>query len=239
MASAATPTGALRTMPDRTLNHFSFLRFSRAHGELTSEARQEVHGALLQGLRKAAERVEIYQVFPARGDVDILVWCSRSGDEPDALASFLTAFARAANPHRRYFATTDTLFGLTRPSPYVPGKKPTGIDPLEGERQRYLTVYPFVKTAGWYAMSREARQGMMNEHIKMGREYPEVDQMLLYSFGLQDQEFVVVYEMEEVGRYLQLVNDLRSSEGRRFTERDTPITTGIYHPAEETLALWQ
>lgn len=226
-------------MADRTLNHFTFLRFSQTHAELVPEARAAVHDELLASLRKAAQRVEIYQVFPARGDVDVLVWCSGPGDEPEALATFLTAFARALNPFRRYLTATDTLFGLTRPSPYVPGKKPAGIDPLEGERQRYLTVYPFVKTHGWYAMSREARQGMMNEHIKVGREYPEVDQMLLYSFGLQDQEFVVVYEMEDLGRYLQLVNELRSTEGRRFTERDTPITTAVYHPAEETLALWR
>ncbi len=226
-------------MPDRTLNHFTFLRFSQAHAELSTQARQEIHTDLLAALRKAAERVEIYQVFPARGDVDVLVWCACSGDGPEALASFLTAFAQAINPFRRYLNATDALFGLTRPSPYVPGKKPSGINPLEGNRQRYLTVYPFVKTSGWYAMSREARQGMMNEHIKIGREYQEVDQMLLYSFGLQDQEFVVVYEMEDITGYLQLVNELRSCEGRRFTERDTPITTGIYHPAEETLALWR
>lgn len=226
-------------MPDRTLNHFTLLRFSQAHAELTQAERKEVHGELITALRQTAERVEIYQVFPARGDVDVLLWCSCGGDEAEALATFLAGFARTVNPLRRYFTVTETYFGLTRPSPYVPGKKPTGIDPLQGQRQRYLTVYPFVKSAGWYAMSREARQGMMNEHIKIGREYPEVDQMLLYSFGLQDQEFVVVYEMKDVTRYLQLVNDLRSSEGRRFTARDTPITTGVYHPAEETLALWQ
>ena len=39
-------------------------------------------------------------------------------------------------------------------------------------------------------MDRETRQGMMNEHIRVGRQYPEISQLLLYSTGLQDQEFV-------------------------------------------------
>jgi chlorite dismutase len=87
-------------------------------------------------------------------------------------------------------------------------------------------------------MSREARQGMMNEHIRIGKQYTEIGQLLLYSFGLQDQEFVVVYEMEDLTLFSQLVHELRSTEGRRFTERDTPLHMAIYHPAEETLALF-
>jgi chlorite dismutase len=87
-------------------------------------------------------------------------------------------------------------------------------------------------------MGREARQGMMNEHIRIGKQYPEITQLLLYSFGLQDQEFIVVYETDDLSQFSDLVYDLRSSEARRYTERDTPVFTAIYHPAEETLGLW-
>lgn len=88
-------------------------------------------------------------------------------------------------------------------------------------------------------MSREARQGMMNEHIRIGKQYKEIKQLLLYSFGVQDQEFVVVYEMDDLHQFSDLVNELRSSEARRYTLRDTPLHTAIYHPAEETFALWK
>jgi chlorite dismutase len=100
-------------------------------------------------------------------------------------------------------------------------------------------MYPFVKTVEWYMMSKEARQGMMNQHIRIGKQYPEITQLLLYSFGLQDQEFIVVYEMDDLSRFSDLVYELRSSEARRYTERDTPLITAIYHPAEETLAAWE
>jgi chlorite dismutase len=88
-------------------------------------------------------------------------------------------------------------------------------------------------------MGREARQGMMNEHIRIGKQYEDITQLLLYSFGVQNQEFVVVYEMDDLTRFSDLVNELRSVEGRRYTERDTPLHLGMYHPAEETLALWE
>ncbi|MDQ5853823.1 MAG: chlorite dismutase family protein, partial [Chloroflexota bacterium] len=69
-------------------------------------------------------------------------------------------------------------------------------------------------------------------------QYPEIKQLLLYSFGLQDQEFVVVYETDDLMHFSDLVNELRGTEARRYTERDTPIFSAVYHPAEETLALY-
>ena len=63
---------------------------------------------------------------------------------------------------------------------------------------------------------------------------------LIYHYdGVQDQEFIVVYETDDLPRFSDLVNELRSTDGRRYTLRDTPLHTALYHPAEETLALWR
>ncbi len=110
---------------------------------------------------------------------------------------------------------------------------------MSDERRQYLIVYPFVKTTDWYLMGQESRQGMMNEHIRIGKEYTQITQLLLYSVGLQNQEFVVVYETDELARFSSLVNDLRATEGRRYTERDTPLHTAMHAPAEEVLALFR
>ena len=88
-------------------------------------------------------------------------------------------------------------------------------------------------------MSRESRQGMMNEHIRIGKQYEEIKQLLLYSFGLQDQEFVVVYETDDLLRFSDLVNELRDTEARRYTLKDTPVYTAIYHAAPQAMALWK
>ena len=88
-------------------------------------------------------------------------------------------------------------------------------------------------------IGKDARQGMMNEHIRIGKQYEDITQLLLYSTGLQDQEFVVVYETDNLPRFSDLVTELRSQEARPYTLRDTPVHTALYHPAEETLALWR
>lgn len=79
---------------------------------------------------------------------------------------------------------------------------------------------------------------MMNDHIRIGKQYTDVSQMLLYSYGLQDQEFVVVYEMDCLERFSELVAELRSSPGRAFTLRDTPVVTCAWHPAGEVLGVF-
>ena len=48
----------------------------------------------------------------------------------------------------------------------------------------YLVVYPFTKSTDWYLLGKEARQGVMNEHMRVGHDYPTVRQALAYSFGL-------------------------------------------------------
>ena len=94
-----------------------------------------------------------------------------------------------------------------------------------------------MKTIEWYLMSKEARQGLMNEHMRIGHEFTDVRQMLIYTTGLDDQEFVVAYETERLERQQELVIALRSTESRRYTLRDTPIFTAIHRPLDAALAL--
>lgn len=223
----------------RTLNHFSLFSFKDAYWTLSSSERHEAGEGWLAGLREAAKRTDLYQTFPARDSGDILVWSALPAEENCDASNFFQRYARAVNPHRQYLHSELTLWGFTKPSIYSRGRSAQEIDPFAAERKTYFIAYPFVKTIEWYLMSRDARQGMMNEHIRMGHQHPEITQLLLYSFGLQDQEFIVCYETEDLVDFSDLVMELRSSEARRYTERDTPIVTAVHHPAEETLALFQ
>ncbi|MGH2456063.1 MAG: chlorite dismutase family protein, partial [Candidatus Limnocylindria bacterium] len=67
--------------------------------------------------------------------------------------------------------------------------------------------------------------------------YPQVRQLLAYSFGLDDQEFVVAYETDDLVAFQDLVRELRETESRRSTLRDTPIITGIHRPLAEALEM--
>ena len=101
--------------------------------------------------------------------------------------------------------------------------------------RKYLIVYPFLKTHEWYQQSMEERQRIMKEHFVIGHRYPEVKISTAYSFGLDDQEFVLGFETDEPARFLDLVEELRSSEARPYTLRDTPIFTCVNKPLKACL----
>ncbi len=223
----------------RTLSHLALYAFREDYWRLGQAARAEFHQAWLEGLREASEALHVYQVFPSEAGADVLVWCAAPVQESCDTARFFEMYAQATTPFRLLLEPATALWGYTRPSQYTKTRSAQELDPFSASRAAYLVVYPFVKTTEWYLMSRETRQGMMNEHIKIGKQYPEVRQLLLYSAGLQDQEFVVVYEMDDLQRFSGLVSELRSTQGRAYTLRDTPVHTAVYHPAEETLALFR
>jgi chlorite dismutase len=221
----------------RTLNHYSLISFKESYWSLSAEERQQFHRTWLNGLCAAAQKVDIFQA--TESGIDLIVWSALAAEERGDTARFFERLARANNPYRHLIDLKDSLWGFTRPSQYSKARSKQEIDPFAETRKTYLIIYPFSKTTDWYLMSREARQGMMNEHIRIGKSYEEISQLLLYSFGLQNQEFVVVYETDDLARFSDLVNELRDTEARRFTLRDTPLHTAIYHPAEETLSLWK
>jgi len=223
----------------RTLNHFALFSFKDPYFHSDRPARKAFHSEWLSSLRRVTRQVGIYQVYPAQGETDLLVWCSLEAEQQVAAARFFTQFTQATNPHRRLIELRQSLWGFTRPSQYTKSRSNQEIDPFDTQHKTYLVVYPFFKKTEWYLMSREARQGMMNQHIRIGKQYPSICQLLLYSFGLQDQEFIVIYETDDLVQFSDLVYELRDSDARRFTLRDTPVFTAIYHPAEETLALWE
>jgi chlorite dismutase len=228
-------------MPEQTprwFNHFSFFSFREPYFAFPSAERKQLLADWLKNLRQTSQSVEVYQVYPTQANADILVWSVMEANDVNQAGRFFTQFAAATNPFRHLVHPTNILWGYTQPSQYTKTRSNQEIDPFNSPRTPYLIIYPFVKTISWYLMSREARQGLMNEHIHLGKQYPEIKQLLLYSFGLQDQEFIVAYETADLIQFSNLVYELRSSEARRYTERDTPLFTAIYHQPEETLNLW-
>ncbi len=221
----------------RTLNHYSLISFKESYWTLSTKEREEFQKNWLNGLCTAAQKVDIFQ--STEFGVDLIVWSALKVNDRQDPANFFDKFARANAPYRHLINLNESLWGFTRPSQYSKARSKQEIDSFAETRQPYLVIYPFSKTTEWYLMSRESRQGMMNEHIRIGKQYDDISQLLLYSFGLQNQEFVVVYETDDLARFSDLVNELRDTEARRYTLRDTPLHTAIYHPAEETLNLWR
>src|SRR5258708_10968918 len=137
-----------------------------------------------------------------------------------------------------YLRETHAFLSMTKRSIYV-GKNARGAhDPrlvITPEDKKYLFVYPFVKTRSWYALPVGDRKRMMNEHIRLGLTFPSVSLNTTYSFGLDDQEFVVAFETDVISDFLDLVQQLRETEASRYTLRDTPMFTCVAQPLHEIL----
>jgi len=170
-----------------------------------------------------------YTMVGLQPGVDLVLW--RMAPSLEALEESAAAALRCGMG--TWMSVKESFLGLIQPSQYV--KKPTPQEQslFSGERSRYLVVYPFTKSADWYLLEKEERQRVMNEHMKVGHAYPQVRQLLAYSFGLDDQDFVVAYETDDLAAFGELVRALRSTESRRSTVRDTPILAGIHRPLGE------
>jgi len=138
-----------------------------------------------------------------------------------------------------YLREVNSMLSMTKRSVYV-GKNARGaahdprlvIAPLD---KKYLFVYPFVKTRPWYALPMEDRSRMMKQHIAVGLKYPSVTINTTYSYGLDDQEFVVAFETDSITDFLDLVEELRYTEASMYTLRDTPMYTCTAEPLDEIL----
>ena len=178
-----------------------------------------------------------YSLVGMRGDCDFMLW--RISYE---LPQFQEMSAKLlATDLGKYLTTPYSYLAMTKRSTYVREHKHADQEGtrlrLTPGKFRYLFVYPFVKTRAWYRLTQQARQGMMNEHIEIGHKYPTVRLNTTYSFGLDDQEFVVAFETDKPGDFLDLVMELRHAETSNYTLRDTPIFTCVHRELREVLDL--
>ncbi len=217
----------------RQIVKFSFYRVDPAWRRLPVAEREAGKEAFCRAVESFAGRLHVrsYSLVGTRGDADLLLW--QIGDRIEDIRELATAILRT--PMGPFLSMPYSYLAMTRRSVYVSpeeGQRRTVIHPSES---RYLFVYPFVKTRQWYALPLEERQAMMDEHIAIGRRYPSVKLNTTYSFGLDDQEFVVAFETDEPADFLDLVMELRETRASAYTLRDTPIFTCIAMGLKEAL----
>lgn len=183
-------------------------------------------------LGEFAGRVSLsgYSLVGTRGDADLLLWMvSPTLEAINELHAQLNRTRLAA-----YLTMPYSYLAMTRRSPYVADHRHEGQEGAAATMRivgrKYLFVYPFVKTHEWYQLPQAERQELMNEHFVIGHQYPEVKISTAYSFGLDDQEFVLGFETDDPGSFLDLVMALRESKARPYTLQDTPIFSGISKP---------
>ena len=221
----------------RQFVNFAFYKLDPAFRRLSAEEKQAAREEFLAAAtpRREGMIALTYSTVGMRPEVDFLLW--RISDVPDRFQDHIQAINKTRVGG--YLSTPINFLSMTKRSMYVDKLDPfhtaesrTHIIP--GKR-KYLFVYPFVKTRDWYLLPLEERQAIMDVHIKVGNEYPSVKLNTTYSFGLDDQDFVVAFETDKPEDFLDLVMKLRETQSSKYTQRDTPIVTCIQVPMEKVL----
>jgi chlorite dismutase len=176
-----------------------------------------------------------YSLVGIRGDCDFLLW--RTAWDIEAMQDMGAQLNHTALAP--YYTLPYSYLAMKRPSQYVQEHRHEAQEgsstTFEPSGAPYFIVYPFLKTREWYLLSKEDRQGMMNAHFEVGHKYPTVRINTAYSFGLDDQEFLISFEATELSDFLELVMELRGTQGSRYTLRDTPIFTSVAKDLRATL----
>lgn len=221
----------------RMFVQFAFYKVEAAWRRLPEEERRRDKADFACAVEEAADEMMVrsYSLVGIRGDVDFLLWNAA----PD-IEQFQKHGSRLLNTGIGRWATQPySYFAMTKESQY---KDPTERNAPEGRRlvvrptgRKFLFVYPFIKSREWYLLPAEKRQAAMRTHIEVGHKFPTVKLNTTYSFGLDDQEFVVAFESDIAADFLDLVHALRETESSKYTIRDTPTFTCIQTSIQEAL----
>ena len=217
-------------MRSRHFVKYTFLKLDPAWRRLDDDARAASKREFAAACADFAEGhlLRAFSTVGTRGDTDLMLLAQ--AQNLDRIHEFHVVLAQSGL--MKWASIPYSFLAMTKPSEYSDESR-LEVRPAHG---KYLFVYPFVKTRAWYALDGDERYRIMQEHIKLGREYPNIDLNTSYSFGLDDQEFVVAFETDDPGSFLDLVQRLRTTESSLYTLRDTPTFTCISTSVERALA---
>ena len=235
--TSITPQERANRLTKRQYVRFAFYKIDPQWRRLPSEEQAEQKQELVNLIKSFNRRMLLrpYSTMGTRADAELLLW--QIAETPTAFQELASAIMQTRMGG--YLEIVYSYFSQTKRSIYEirdggddDSEERLVIDPSEA---KYVFVYPFIKTRDWYQMSLAARQGVMDEHIEVGRKYPSTRLNTTYCFGLDDYEFILAFETDEPSDFLDLVQELRETESSRYTLQDTPLFTCINMSLEESL----
>ena len=198
--------------------NFSFFQIDPKWRWMADLAKEESAREVENVIKNSGIKFRSYSTLGLRSDADFLFWfAAKSIEEIQSAISklYLTVFGK-------YIIPTQTYLSCTRPSIYA--RKGRIISFVAGnESKKYVIVYPFTKTREWYLLPKEERQKMMDEHIDVSQKYPDMVLNTTYSFGIDDQDFMLAFETDELRDFQDLIMELRETRVSTYVKVDTPM----------------
>jgi peroxiredoxin len=235
MADAQDSKGAgMRARELNELIRYTMWSVFRVTSHIEPQDRQtaaaDVAALLDQAAGKGVVTRGSYDLQGLRADADYMFWWV--APSPDDLQGVYEQFRRTALG--RASEPVWSVMALHRPAEFNKGHIPAF---LAGEEARaYVCVYPFVRSYEWYLLEPAERRAMLAEHGMMAREYPDVRANTVACFALNDYEWMLAFEADELHRIVDLMRHLRGARARRHTRVEIPFYTGRRKPLTELIA---
>jgi len=219
-------------MPDIEYDNFSkitLFRLDQGFRQLDADERESGKKELAELITELSSDHDIrsYSTVGTRPDSDMML----IQDSPSVDTFHETSKRINKTLMGKYLDQTYSYLSIKRKSRYKHGG---GGSKLKDD-YKYMVIYPMTKTRSWYEKSMQERQNMMNDHFRVGKDYPMVKINTSYAFGLDDTEFVLSFEMDDPSDFVSLVMDLREVPAAQYTATEIPIFTTIKMPIAEAL----
>lgn len=228
-----TAYGTLRSVSEhRNYVKYTFLKVDPAWRRLPAEQRAQDKREFAAACAEfgADHFLRAYSLVGTRGDCDLMVRGISTSLEPIHELHVLLNQSGLM----RWASTPYSYLAMTKESPYS-DEPDQPLAPRPGADSRYFIVYPMWKKRDWYRLPPEERMRVMREHIAVARKFGGIETNTAYSFGLDDQEFVVAFDADDPREFLDLVHELRATESSAYTESETPIFTCLSASVERAL----
>jgi chlorite dismutase len=172
--------------------------------------------------------ISTFSTAGLKTDIDFFIWVKSK----DLAVIHQLGLAIRATEMSKWMDLTRNYLAMLKGSPYEQEKH----DFVAQSEYKYLFIYPFVKTRPWYLLPIGERMRIMKGHIDGAAAYTDVRINTSYSFGIDDQDFVVSFEADDPSRFVNLVQELRETESSLYTQRDTPMYVGLKQELKDILA---
>jgi chlorite dismutase len=208
--------------PNAVVRYAAWAVYGRTDGPLRDE------DAAQHELEAWAERLTAgdvvlrgtYDVSGLRAGTDLLLWFH--GPSAESLQAAMRGFRRTAVGAALTLAWS--VFGTHRPAEFSRDHVPSFM--LDTQALGWLCVYPFVRSYDWYLLPEVERRAMLREHGLAGRAFTGVQANTVASFALNDYEWILALEADDLHDLVDLMRDLRSTQARRHVREEIPFHTG-------------
>ncbi|PVU75189.1 chlorite dismutase [Sulfolobus sp. SCGC AB-777_G06] len=201
------------------------LKFSSKWWELSKSQKLQILSTIEETEKSYRDKLGSLKRYNSlRDNGDLIYWVA------DVETSLLNEFRYSlASSSSGLLIPTLTFFSYFKHSPYTGNTSVEILKYLRQEPLRYFVAYPMKKTVDWYLLPFEERKEVMDEHIRVARTHPDnkgIRSYTTYSFGIGDYEFVVIYEIPELDKWINIVEKLREVRARKWVAFEEPIIVG-------------